>query len=201
MRNRTTKFAAILTLAGLFAVAGGCGDNASTTDGPAKQSAAGLEVKVMSLKQIQETIAAKKGKVVVVDYWSTYCEPCKKEFPGLVALSQKHADDVACISVSVDFSGAKGKKPEDKLPAVKEFLASQHATKVENILASEGSDDVMKAVTQVKPQAAPAPPAVFVFARDGSLAHLFENSQVTSDKDNFTYADVAKLVEELIAKK
>lgn len=201
MQLGTMKLATLWILASMLPL-GGCGANVSTTvEGPAKQSAAEVDVKIMSLKQIQDTIAAKQGKIVVVDYWSTFCEPCKKEFPGLVTLSEKHGADVACISVSVDFSGAKGKKPEDKLPAVREFLASQKATKVENILASDPSDDVMAAVMKVSPQAVPAPPAVFVFARDGSLAHLFENSQVTSDSDNFTYAQVTKLVEELIAKR
>jgi thiol-disulfide isomerase/thioredoxin len=50
-----------------------------------------------------KAIEQNKGKVVVVDFWTTSCPPCRKEFPNLVELHNKYgADRVACISVSLD---------------------------------------------------------------------------------------------------
>src|SRR5690242_8588521 len=35
-----------------------------------------------------------KGKVLIVDFWATYCQPCAKEFPELQALVDKHGGSV-----------------------------------------------------------------------------------------------------------
>jgi len=52
-----------------------------------------------------------KGKVVLVDVWSTWCTPCKKEIPYLNKLEKElHGKDVVFISVSVD----KDKKAWEK---------------------------------------------------------------------------------------
>jgi hypothetical protein len=44
-------------------------------------------------------------------------------------------------------------------------------------------------------------PAVFVYGRDGKLVKRFDNEQAKSEDENFTYADVNKLVEELLKAK
>jgi thiol-disulfide isomerase/thioredoxin len=43
-----------------------------------------------------------KGKVLIVDFWATYCEPCKKEFPELQALADKHAGELLIYGLSED---------------------------------------------------------------------------------------------------
>ena len=47
--------------------------------GSAQQNS--IEVKVVSYKQLGETVTQFKGKVVVVDFWGLTCVPCVKEFP------------------------------------------------------------------------------------------------------------------------
>ena len=43
-----------------------------------------------------------KGKVAVLNFWATWCGPCKKETPDLVALSKEMSKDVVVVGVSVD---------------------------------------------------------------------------------------------------
>ena len=52
------------------------------------------------------SLAQFKGKVVVVDFWATWCGPCVSEIPGYVALQKKYgADGLVIVGVSVDRKG------------------------------------------------------------------------------------------------
>jgi thiol-disulfide isomerase/thioredoxin len=47
-----------------------------------------------------------KGKVVVLDYWATWCPPCRSEFPALDRLQSRLADKgVVVVAVSLDRGG------------------------------------------------------------------------------------------------
>jgi cytochrome c biogenesis protein CcmG, thiol:disulfide interchange protein DsbE len=51
-----------------------------------------------------------KGKVVVVDFWGTFCEPCKKSFPKLQELSSKYAESgLQIVAISEDEADDKDK--------------------------------------------------------------------------------------------
>jgi thiol-disulfide isomerase/thioredoxin len=43
-----------------------------------------------------------KGKVLIVDFWATYCEPCKKEFPKLQSLVDRHNGALLVYALSED---------------------------------------------------------------------------------------------------
>ena len=73
-----------------------CGPPDKSADSPA---AAGELVgnpapdfKVRAVTGSRETISLKalRGQVVLLDFWGTFCEPCKKSFPKLEKLSQKY---------------------------------------------------------------------------------------------------------------
>jgi peroxiredoxin len=49
-----------------------------------------------------KTIKDASGKVTIVDFWATFCGPCKKSFPKYQALVDDAAGNLAVIAVSVD---------------------------------------------------------------------------------------------------
>jgi thiol-disulfide isomerase/thioredoxin len=55
------------------------------------------------------------GKVVIVNFWATWCPPCRAEIPDLVALQNKYRDRLVIIGVSQD---------EGSVEVVKQFVAA-----------------------------------------------------------------------------
>jgi peroxiredoxin len=45
---------------------------------------------------------AAKGKVLIIDFWATYCTPCAKEFPKLQALVDKRGGALVVYALSED---------------------------------------------------------------------------------------------------
>src|SRR5262249_4542112 len=43
-----------------------------------------------------------KGKVVLINFWATWCGPCREEIPELIALQEHYKDQVVVVGLSVD---------------------------------------------------------------------------------------------------
>ena len=48
---------------------------------------------------------------VIVSFWATYCEPCKKEIPHLIEFAKKNRSDVKLILISIDKEGMSKIQP------------------------------------------------------------------------------------------
>ena len=101
---KTSLLVSVLSLTlGAFVLAG-CGKSAAAVDALPKLGAApAWKLKDTEGKDV--TFAQLKGKVVVVDFWATWCGPCRAEIPGYVAMQRKYGDRLAIVGVSVDQGG------------------------------------------------------------------------------------------------
>ena len=153
-----------------------------------------IELKVASWAKTLAEIKTFKGKVVVVDMWSTSCIPCMREFPNLVKLQTKHGKRIVCVSFNCDYLGIAGKPPESYRGRALKFLKKQRAALV-NILSSTPSDELFDQMDLG------SIPAIYVFDPSGRLVQRFDNDDRDSG-DEFTYKDhVVPLVEKLLTKK
>jgi len=59
-----------------------------------------------------------KGKVIIVDFWATWCGPCKMEIPSFIKLQEDYQDDVVVLGVSLDQGGPKAVVPFVKKMAI-----------------------------------------------------------------------------------
>jgi cytochrome c biogenesis protein CcmG, thiol:disulfide interchange protein DsbE len=90
---------------GLLACGPGGGSgahSAADTEHPLLGAAApAFELEAPSGKQ-KVSLGAHAGKVVVIDFWATWCVPCKESFPAYQRLAQKFGSKLAVIGISVD---------------------------------------------------------------------------------------------------
>lgn len=66
-------------------------------------AAAGAELKPVDEASYLKLVAGAKGKVLLVNFWATYCVPCRKEMPQLVALEARlRGQAFQFITISAD---------------------------------------------------------------------------------------------------
>ena len=74
-------------------------------------------------EDVQQSLAAFRGKVVILDFWATWCGPCRMEIPSFIALQNKYRDQgLEVIGVSIDPIAPRGNP--GGAPAVAPFMQS-----------------------------------------------------------------------------
>ena len=87
-----------------------------SSSGPAHATKPGDRAPDFTLKTLDgQTVklSSLRGKVVILDFWASWCVPCKKELPALDALAKRWADagkPVQVLAVGVDKERAKAEK-------------------------------------------------------------------------------------------
>jgi thiol-disulfide isomerase/thioredoxin len=118
-----------------------------------KAKAANLDFVLQDMNGRDLNLSTLKGKVVLLNFWATWCGPCKVEIPMFVELQEKYRDQgVTFVGLSVD-------DPPEKLRP----FANQYKINYP-VLIGVGRDDVQDAFGPMW-----GIPVTFLISRDGRI--------------------------------
>ncbi|MEI6669631.1 MAG: TlpA disulfide reductase family protein [Acidobacteriota bacterium] len=137
------------------AASSGGAPGASSTLGPEvcdpNAKTANLNFTLKDVNGASVNLASFKGKVIVLDFWATWCGPCKVEIPGFIQLHDQYKDrGLAVIGVQVQ------DQPEALKPFVDQYRMSYP------VLIGMGHDDLEEAFAPMW-----GLPTTFIISRDG----------------------------------
>lgn len=95
--------------------------------------------------QIDETglrdLLKPKGKPVLINFWATWCGPCREEFPDLVEIGKDHKDKIDLITVTLD-------EPSEINGPVLEFLTQMGYDSPAFLLKTRDQDAAINLVSK-----------------------------------------------------
>ena len=71
-------------------------------DNVAPGTVAPLDFTLTDMNGIDVRLASFKGKVILINFWATWCGPCRVEIPYLVELQRQYGEDLVVLGVSID---------------------------------------------------------------------------------------------------
>lgn len=63
---------------------------------------ADLAISLKDMNGADVPFSAYKGKILLINFWATWCAPCKAEIPDFVSLQQQYGKDLQVLGISVD---------------------------------------------------------------------------------------------------
>jgi thiol-disulfide isomerase/thioredoxin len=123
-------------------------DDAQATGKPAP-----LHFTLKDMNGADVTLASFKGKVILLNFWATWCGPCKAEIPSLVELQEEYGDDLVVLGFSVD----------DTVEKMRPYAAQYKINY--RLLVGNGREDVQEAFGPMY-----AIPVSVIIGRDGKIA-------------------------------
>ena len=148
---------------------------------------------VCSWREVEQRIRQYRGRPVIVDLWSTSCEPCLRELPELAGMQQQLGDRVVCLTVCLDYFGG-GEGPSAELQRGALQVLRKHRVAAVNLICSTPDETVYQQLDLA------AVPATLVYNAAGRLARRFDNESGEFGKDGFTYKrQILPFVRDLLA--
>lgn len=112
-----------------------------------------LEYTVKDMNGADVRLSSFKGKVILLNFWATWCHPCKEEIPDLVALQTQYKDDIVVLGFSID------DKPEELKEYAKQFQMNYP------VLVGAGHENIQEAYGPLW-----GVPVTVIIGRDGKIA-------------------------------
>lgn len=144
----------------------------------------------IKVTQVNEVLFKKllvpNGKPLLINFWATWCDPCREEFPELVQLDKEYKGKIDFITVSLD-------DVEDIATAVPKFLSSMKAEMPAYLLKTNDESGV---ITSISKDWRGGMPFTALYSPDGKLAYFREGKIVLatmrSELDKLLGSDAAE---------
>jgi cytochrome c biogenesis protein CcmG, thiol:disulfide interchange protein DsbE len=159
-------------------VAVGCSktDSTSPARSSAELNAAAPEFMLRDLSGRNVSLSDYKGKVVLLEFWATWCPPCKASIPALVELNRKYQQKgFIVVGVSMDTDSDASEK-------IRQFSASHNVT-FPVLLANETTPKLYKVISI---------PTSFLIGRDGNIVDIYKG--YSEAFENHVSAKIEKLL-------
>ena len=142
-----------------------------------------VSLKSLNPQDYAALLAEHRGKVIFIDFWATWCIPCRRDFPHTVEWSRTFdKDDLAVISISVD-------EPEVR-ETVLHFLKKQQA-EFPNYISSVGAAEEAFDAFELDSGGVPH---YKVYDREGNLVRKFYD-----DPDNtYDHTDIEQTIRDTL---
>jgi thiol-disulfide isomerase/thioredoxin len=128
-------------------------DASDTPACPANAKPANLNFTLKDVANKDVPLASLKGKVILLDFWATWCAPCKIEIPWFIEFQNKYGKDgLQVVGVSVD----------DTLDKLKPFVSQMKMNYI--VLQGLDHDDMQDAFGPIF-----GVPVTLVISRDGKI--------------------------------
>jgi thiol-disulfide isomerase/thioredoxin len=111
-----------------------------------------LNYTLKDMNGVDVKLSSFKGKVILLNFWATWCGPCKAEIPALVELQKQYSKDLVVLGLSVD----------DTVEKMKPYAAQYKINYP--LLVGLGRDDVQEAFGPLW-----GIPVSFIIGRDGRI--------------------------------
>ncbi|MDQ6708594.1 MAG: TlpA family protein disulfide reductase [Acidobacteriota bacterium] len=114
-------------------------------------------------RKFDQVIHSQRGKILLIDFWATWCEPCREEMPKLAALQRGlGSKGLVLITISAD--------EPNKARAAAAFLQESGISLPAYI---KHADDDQRFIDSVDPKWSGALPALFLYDRQGRKVESF----------------------------
>ena len=134
-------------------------------------NAANAAVKMVDDGKVPSVLTEYKNKVIVANFWATWCGPCREEFPELVKLYQKYQNQgLVVLGFSMDDT--------DMMEQVKQFLQDQKADFPAYLVNVKDMEKFLNSIDKDWPGAIPA---TFIYDRNGKLTKRLIGAQEYND--------------------
>jgi thiol-disulfide isomerase/thioredoxin len=129
---------------------------------PARSTAATAikQIDIDGLKMLLKT----DGKPRLINFWATWCDPCREEFPELVKIDKAYKGKIDFVAISLD-------DLEDIGTTVPKFLREMKATMPAYLLHASDEDAAIAAITNISSDFHGSLPFTILIKPNGELAY------------------------------
>ncbi len=128
-------------------------------------------VEQITIPKLHELIKANQGKITVVNFWASWCQPCRDEMPSLVKLKNNYEDELDVLLLAID--------EVSLVDSIIRPLLQKAGVNFISYIKEEGNDE--EAINAMNPEWSGPLPTTFIYDEDGVQVEMLIGEQTYGD--------------------